>query len=91
MRQFWDMRESVELNGLDTDDFTNYAKICALLLARGHAQSPTAGMVRGYIGKKKKLVNSLVDWANAYSKQVHQDYKLFKEAYDTGKLAEEES
>ncbi|EHL99735.1 hypothetical protein HMPREF9103_00856 [Lentilactobacillus parafarraginis F0439] len=91
VRQFWDMKESVELNGLDTDDFTNYAKICALLLARGHAQSPTAGMVRGYIGKKKKLVNSLVDWANAYSKQVHQDYKLFKEAYDTGKLAEEES
>ncbi len=91
VRQFWDMKESVELDKMSEADFSTYAKVCALLLARGHAQSPTAGIVHGYIGKKKKLVNSLVSWANAYAKQVHQDYQLFKDAYDTGKLAEEES
>lgn len=91
VRQFWDMKESVNLEKMDEDDFANYAKICALLLARGHAQSPTAGIVHGYVGKKKKLVRSLVSWANDYADQVHKDYRLFKEAFDTGRLAKEEN
>ncbi|EEI72044.1 DUF2252 domain-containing protein [Lentilactobacillus hilgardii] len=91
VRQFWDMKESVNLEKMDEEDFANYAKICALLLARGHAQSPTAGIIHGYIGKKKKLANSLVTWSNDYAKQVHKDYQLFKEAFDTGKLAREEA
>lgn len=90
VRQFWDMKESVNLEKMSETDFTDYARVCALLLARGHAQSPTAGIVHGYIGKKKKLVKSLVNWANDYAKQVHVDYQLFKEAYDTGQLAKEE-
>lgn len=89
VRQFWDMKESMDLNKMDQDDFETYTKICALLLARGHAQSPTAAIVRGYVGKKKKLANSLVDWAVAYAKQVHQDYAQFLKALDNHQLAKE--
>ncbi|EHO46210.1 DUF2252 domain-containing protein [Lentilactobacillus kisonensis] len=91
VRQFWDMKESMNLSKMDQDDFETYAKICALLLARGHAQSPTAAIVRGYVGKKKKLANSLVDWAVAYSQQVYEDYDRFLQALDTDQLAKEVS
>ena len=83
VRQFWDMKESINLDKLDEEDFTTYAKICALLLARGHAQSPTAAIVQGYVGKKKKFVNALINWANDYAKQVHVDYQEFLTSLDT--------
>lgn len=86
VRQFWDMKESMNLTKMDHDDFQTYAKICALLLARGHAQSPTAAIVRGYIGKKKKLANSLVAWAASYSEQVHKDYHNFLTALAANQL-----
>lgn len=88
VRQFWDMKESINLDKLDEDDFKTYAKICGLLLARGHAQSPTAAIVHGYVGTKKKLVSSLISWANEYSKQVHEDYKEFTDSLDSDETEE---
>ncbi|MCH4163694.1 MAG: DUF2252 domain-containing protein [Lentilactobacillus diolivorans] len=90
VRQFWDMKESMNLEKMDEDDFKTYAQICALLLARGHAQSPTAAIVQGYVGKKKKLASDLVTWATAYAKQVHRDYSAFIEALDDGELSKED-
>ena len=55
VRQFWDMKESINLDKLDEEDFTTYAKICALLLARGHAQSPTAAIVQATLAKRRNL------------------------------------
>lgn len=88
VRQFWDMKESINLDKLDADDFATYAKICGLLLARGHAQSPTAAIVHGYVGTKKKLVSALMNWANDYSKQVHTDYKEFLDSLDADETRE---
>lgn len=88
VRQFWDMKESINLDKLDEDDFKTYAKICGLLLARGHAQSPTAAIVHGYVGTKKKLVSALINWADDYSKQVHKDYQEFLNSLDADKTEE---
>ncbi|PAK65761.1 DUF2252 family protein, partial [Lactococcus lactis] len=76
------------LDKLDEDDFKTYAKICGLLLARGHAQSPTAAIVHGYVGTKKKLVSALINWADDYSKQVHKDYQEFLNSLDADKTEE---
>ncbi len=87
VRQFRDMKESLDVSKMDKDDFDTYARICALLLARGHAQSPTGAIVRGYGGQKKKLVNALIDWSTAYAKQVHADYDAFTAAVKDQTLA----
>ncbi|KRL12375.1 DUF2252 domain-containing protein [Schleiferilactobacillus perolens] len=89
VRQFRDMKESMDIKKMDADDFDTYARICALLLARGQAQSPTGAIVRGYVGQKKKLASALIDWAQAYSKQVHNDYDAFTAAIKDKTLAVE--
>ncbi|ERL65389.1 DUF2252 domain-containing protein [Schleiferilactobacillus shenzhenensis] len=87
VRQFRDMKESMDIEKMDKDDFDTYARICALLLARGHAQSPTGALVRGYAGQKRKLVSALIDWSQAYAQQVHADYDAFMAAINDQTLA----
>lgn len=77
VRQFRDMKESINVNKLDLPSFTLYCRICALLLARAHYQSPTAPMIRGYLKGQKDLDEGLADWALKYSSQVAADYQEF--------------
>lgn len=77
VRQFRDMKESVNLAQLDWDQFQTYANTCAWTLAMAHSQSPTAAMIRGYIGSGKTFDNQLAAFAWAYAKQVQADYTAF--------------
>ncbi|HEY9289686.1 MAG TPA: DUF2252 domain-containing protein, partial [Microlunatus sp.] len=55
VRQFHDMKGSIEVEGMDRETFTSYAGSCATLLARAHAQSPNAAAVLGYIGSGDRV------------------------------------
>ncbi|MDT7014938.1 DUF2252 domain-containing protein [Levilactobacillus namurensis] len=78
VRQFRDMKESVDLTQLDWDQFQTYARTCAWTLAIAHAQSPTAAMIRGYIGGGGKTLDAqLANFAFAYADQVAADYTAF--------------
>ncbi len=86
IRQFRDMKESINVNKLDFESFQFYCQTCAYLLAMAHFQSPTAPMIRGYLKHQKKLDILLADWALKYVDQVTKDYELFKKAIADGKL-----
>ncbi|CAJ1229110.1 hypothetical protein LZY01_06350 [Levilactobacillus zymae] len=80
VRQFRDMKESVDLTQLDWDQFRTYANTCAWTLAMAHAASPTAGMIRGYVGNNGKTFdNQLATFAWLYADQVQTDYQEFCE------------
>ena len=79
IRQFRDMKESVNVAKLDWESFCLYCETCALLLAMAHYQSPTSPMIRGYLKHQKKLDDLLADWTMQYSEQVHRDYEAFVE------------
>ncbi|MFC6255059.1 DUF2252 domain-containing protein [Secundilactobacillus hailunensis] len=78
VRQFRDMKASIDLSALDWDQFDAYAKTCAWVLGIAHAQSPTAGMILGYTGHSEKFDNAIQSWTTAYVKQVDQDFASFK-------------
>ena len=77
LRQFRDMKESIDATRLDLESLSVYAEICSFLLAMAHFQSPTAPRIAGYLRKQKQLDEGLANWAIKYSEQVDQDYQRF--------------
>ncbi|KID42049.1 DUF2252 domain-containing protein [Fructilactobacillus fructivorans] len=77
VRQFKDMKGSVNLNKLDLDAFKDYVLVCVILLARAHSQSPTFPMIIGYLKNSDKVKKSFIEFANEYMKQVEMDYHTF--------------
>ncbi len=86
IRQFRDMKESINVNKLDFESFQFYCQTCAYLLAMAHFQSPTAPMIRGYLKHQKILDTLLPNWALKYVDQVTADYGQFKLAIAKRKL-----
>lgn len=80
IRQFRDMKESINVAKLDRESFNLYCQICAFLLAIAHYQSPTAPMIRGYLKGQKAMDQGLVDWTNEYAKQVDVDFQAFQQS-----------
>lgn len=78
VRQYRDMKDSVDVDKLDLDSFNAYTHMCAFVLAVAHFQSPTAPMIYGYIDESKKFDKKFADWASDYSKQVHNDYEAYR-------------
>lgn len=83
VRQFRDMKESVNVAKLDFDSFQLYCQVCALLLAMAHAQSPTSPIIRGYLKHQKVLDEGLADWSLKYVDQVTKDYNAFKNSIES--------
>lgn len=79
VRQFRDMKASIELAELDWDQFEAYAKTCAWVLGTAHAQSPTAGVILGYTGHSDQFDTAIQNWTTAYVKQVERDFSAFKQ------------
>lgn len=79
VRQFRDMKASIDLSLLDWDQFEAYAKTCAWILGIGHAQSPTAGVILGYTGHSDKFDSAIQTWTVAYVDQVAADFQAFKQ------------
>jgi uncharacterized protein (DUF2252 family) len=86
LRQFHDMKGSIELEGLDAGAFNAYVAACASLLARAHAQSPTAIEIVGYIGKADAMADAITRWSYAYADQSLRDYKALRAAADEGRV-----
>ncbi len=86
IRQFRDMKDSIDATELDEAGFRAYTKICAFMLAMSHYRSPTAPMIAGYLKNQKTFDEAMTAWTMSYATQVHQDYDEF-EAYLRGDRA----
>lgn len=85
-RQFRDMKGSVEIDGIGASGLASYAGVCACLLARAHAQSPTAHAVTAYVGRGDGFVESVAAWAAAYADVCEADFGALESAVAAGRL-----
>ena len=80
VRQFRDMKGSIDVAALTPDQFETYVAGCARRLARAHAQSPEAPAIHGYVGRSRVFDNAVVEWSMAYADQSLSDFTLVAEA-----------
>jgi uncharacterized protein (DUF2252 family) len=80
VRQFRDKKGSLDVDGMNEDQFDLYVRACGQLLARAHSQSPLAPAIRGYLGESDEADQAQVRWALAYAKQATADFALFQQS-----------
>lgn len=78
VRQFHDMKGSIDVEELDDGPFVRYGQACAATIARAHSQSLTATEVAGYVGNGRVLGRAMLEWARAYAAVSLADYELFR-------------
>ena len=86
VRQFRDMKGSVDAGSLPRKRFGKYAKLCGSLLARAHAQNRSAAFIGGYMGSSAVFDRAIATWAIAYQQQVERDFTDFEAAVVSGRL-----
>lgn len=88
-RQFRDMKGAIDVSRLTADEMTTYGRLCATLLARAHAQSPTAFAIQGYLGTSGGFAEATSRWAAAYADVAEADFEALGRAVASGRLAAE--
>jgi uncharacterized protein (DUF2252 family) len=86
VRQFRDMKGAVVVDGLDAAALADYAGVCGLLLAKGHARTSGASMIAGYLGGSDKAVEALCRFARRYADQTERDHAALLAAISRGVL-----
>jgi len=89
VRQFRDMKGAVVVEGIDAAALADYAGVCGLLLAKGHARTSGASMIAGYLGKSDKVVEALCRFARHYADQTERDHTALLAAIGRGVLPAE--
>ena len=86
VRQFRDMKGAVVVDGIDAAALADYAGICGLLLAKGHARTSGASMITGYLGRSDKADRALCLFAQRYADQTERDHAAVLAAVHRGLL-----
>lgn len=89
VRQFRNMKGSVDLNNIDASALTDYVAICGRLLAKGHARTSGASLISGYLGSSGTMDIALTRFARLYADQTERDHDALRKAVATGRIAAE--
>jgi uncharacterized protein (DUF2252 family) len=89
VRQFRDMKGAITVDGIDAAALADYAGICGILLAKGHARTSGASMIAGYLGHGPNAARALTEFARLYADQTESDYEALTAAVDRGALPAE--
>jgi uncharacterized protein (DUF2252 family) len=86
VRQMNDHKSSVQPEELKGNRLVEYGRVCAELLAKGHARSGDPALLADYLGRPSKAEKALLQYSLAYADQVQKDYKSFLKALKSGLL-----
>ena len=75
VRQFRDMKGSVQWDRLSAAQSERYGRLCGALLARAHSQSPVGAFVAGYLGRGTVFDEAVARWSAAYADRTEQDWR----------------
>ncbi|MFT4038240.1 MAG: DUF2252 domain-containing protein [Thermomicrobiales bacterium] len=87
VRQFLNMKASVDLDNMSAGEFRLCCRLCGELLARSHAQSPASPFIHGYLGEGDTFPEAIAQWAVAYAGQVETDFAALQAAVASGRVA----
>ncbi len=86
LRQFRDMKWSMDLVSLRPARAQRYLDLCGRTLARAHARSGDAVAIAAYLGESSRFDDALVECCRRYADQVELDYRAFAEAASSGRI-----
>lgn len=84
MRLFRNRNASFEIGAMNRAQFFDYARVCAVVLARAHARSPKSPFIAGYLGSGTAFSRAVAEWAERYADQAESDYADFVDAAREG-------
>src|SRR5262249_33769393 len=84
VRQLNDHKSSIEPEELGGRRLAEYSRVCAELLAKGHARSGDPVALASYLGKSGKAERALLQFAVKYADQTEADYRVFRKAMKRG-------
>jgi uncharacterized protein (DUF2252 family) len=86
VRQLWDQKGSVVIEGMNPTELTHYGQVCGQTLARAHARSGDAVAIGSYLGAGGVFDEALADFAETYADQNDRDYAEITAAVKAGRI-----
>jgi uncharacterized protein (DUF2252 family) len=86
VRQFHDMKGTIDTEGMSACTFREYVVACAVLLARAHSQSANASILRGYVGTSDTVHEAVAEWSYAYAEKSLDDFHQLRAAAAAGDI-----
>jgi uncharacterized protein (DUF2252 family) len=86
VRQLRDVKIGVNTALWSKDDYKTLPVLAGQILARAHARSSDASILRGYLGTDDAFEEALSEFAVSYAKQTEIDYDRFAKACKSGRL-----
>ncbi|GAA3668042.1 DUF2252 domain-containing protein [Arthrobacter ginkgonis] len=86
LRQYRDLKGSLDLAQLSPSAAETYGELCGELLARAHCQSPGSRFLSGYLGNGDSFDVAVTTWAGRYADQTEADHAALEEAVRVGRL-----
>jgi len=89
VRQFRDMKGSMNIEKLDAASLMEYAGLCGAILARAHAQTTEPAVIAGYLGKGSSFDEAMGRFALTYARQNEADHAALLRAIKSGRISAE--
>ena len=86
VRHLRDWKASYEVKAGDEKRVAQYARHCALALARAHTRSGSASAIAGYLGKSDGFERAIESFAVSYAAQTERDHAALKQAEADGRI-----
>lgn len=87
VRQFKDMKGSIDVSDLSAPALREYLELCACTLARAHAQSGGAQEISEYLGSGEQFDEAVAAFAKSYGDQNSVDHHGLVDAVKSGQIA----
>lgn len=84
VRQFKDMKGSVDISNMGSSALGEYLELCGWTLARAHAQSGGAQQISEYLGSGEQFDQAITAFARSYGYQNSVDHEGFVDAVKSG-------
>ena len=86
VRQLYDMKFGIDLEGVRPAGMELYAEVCAWALARAHARSGNPAVIAGYLGSGEAFDDAITAFSTAYADQTERDHAALVAAIRSGKV-----
>ena len=86
-RHFRDWKGSVEVECLDAEGLTDYARLCGWTLAKAHARSGDRRAIAADLGTPKAFARRLLTLAEQHAQWAHADHALLLEGIARGQIS----
>lgn len=84
VRQLRDMKGSIDLDRLQADGLSTYARVCGAVLARAHARAGDPAVSAGYLGSTSDFDHAIAVFAETYADVTERDHAALVAAIARG-------